>query len=296
MENKIIYPKIKISFNGAKKRKSLLKPKRKILGFLKLFKDKFKKMKIKEKFRKIRKIFKEIKRGTKRITKKIKSTRKKIKKLIKSKRKNLLVFLKNIFSKERLKIPFLLFGFFLIFLIVFSCFYFTARMKEILDFSSLFSPRTQLTLKKNEEIDPAIREFGLKIDKLGILAPVILNVDGSDKKIYLEELKRGVAHFENTALPGEGSNVFIFGHSSTAVGIGPYSKIFARLGELEKEDKIIVFYKDEKYTYSVFEKIVVEKTELSVLEPTEEEQLTLMTCWPIGTSEKRLIIKASLIE
>jgi len=37
---------------------------------------------------------------------------------------------------------------------------------------------------------------------------------------------------------------------------------------------------------------VIDKTQTSILLPTKTEQLTLMTCWPIGTNVKRLIIKA----
>jgi len=137
-------------------------------------------------------------------------------------------------------------------------------------------------------------KFGLKIDKLDLLAPIVEDVDGENKNAYNKALQGGVAHYKGTALPGEKSNIFIFGHSSTVTGQGPYAKIFASLGDLEKGDEIIVFYKDKEYRYSVFDKQVVEKDETSVLDPTKKEQLTLMTCWPVGTNAKRMIIKASI--
>jgi len=191
--------------------------------------------------------------------------------------------------KQKLKNPLFFLSLFFIFLLIFSYFSFFQNPK-VFHFSS-----KEKEIKK-EEISDNIGEFGIKIDKIDVLAPVILEVDGADKEKYMAELEKGVAHFKGTFLPSEGSNIFIFGHSSTTSGRGPFAKIFARLGELERGDKITVFYQDTEYVYSVFEKKVVEKTELGVLDPTREEQLTLMTCWPVGTIDKRLIIKSSLIE
>jgi len=149
---------------------------------------------------------------------------------------------------------------------------------------------TQIT----KQASPVIKQFGLQIDKIGVLVPVIENVDGTQKVTYNKALEKGVAHYQGTSLPGQGGNIFIFGHSSTILGKGPYAQIFAQLNELQKGDLMIVYYKGKKFVYSVFEKQVVEKNNLSVLQPTAKEQLTLMTCWPIGSNAKRLIIKGEL--
>lgn len=164
-----------------------------------------------------------------------------------------------------------------------------------------FSPNSTIKENKNfselkAQTDINIKNFGIKIDKIGVLAPIVEGVSGRDKNIYNLALKRGVAHLKGSALPGKGSNIFIFGHSSSNIGFGPYSKVFAKLNELERGDKIIIFYKNKEYIYLVFEKKVVEKNDLSVVKPTPKEQLTLMTCWPIGTADKRLIIKSFLVK
>lgn len=198
--------------------------------------------------------------------------------------------------EEKIKILLMILAFLLLCIIIFIHFYFNQKMKEILSFP-FFDVYNYQKKKIDEEkivsLDPAIQEFGIYIEKIGILAPVILEVDGTNESIYNKALEKGVAHFKGTSLPGKGSNIFIFGHSSTRIGRGAYAKVFARLGELEKGDKITIFYKKEEFSYFVFEKIVVKDDEVSVLGPTQEEQLTLMTCWPIGTDKKRLIVKAS---
>jgi sortase A len=140
-------------------------------------------------------------------------------------------------------------------------------------------------------IDPKIKEFGLKIDKLNLLVPIIKDVDGGNKEAYNKALKEGVAHFKDSALPGEKGNIFIFGHSSAEVR-SDYWKIFATLSDLEVGNEISVFYQGNVYKYKVSEKKTVEPTDLSVLKKGKKEVLTLMTCWPLGTNLKRLIIKA----
>lgn len=176
----------------------------------------------------------------------------------------------------------------LIFLAIFSLFNF--QNSSI----ATIPPNIEFLQVPQDQIPAEIREFGLRIDKLNILAPVIANVDGTNKKVYNQALEKGVAHYKGTALPGEGGNIFIFGHSSSATGYGPYVNIFAPLEKLEKEDIIIVYFQNKTLEYKVFEKIIVAKTDVSLLKPTAQEQLTLMTCWPVGTSAKRLIIKAGL--
>jgi sortase A len=134
--------------------------------------------------------------------------------------------------------------------------------------------------------------FSISINKIGIVAPVIRGVDPTNKQKYDQALENGVAHMIGTALPGDGKgNIFIYGHSS-AIQKSQYDKIFARLNDLQKKDSILLSYNGTVYYYIVTDKKIVEKTDLSVLAPTDKETLTLMTCWPIGADDKRLIVNA----
>jgi sortase A len=67
------------------------------------------------------------------------------------------------------------------------------------------------------------------------------------------------------------------------------------LDNLVTGDEIIVYYNQKKYTYVINEKKVIKPGNLKILErdPTKKE-LSLMTCWPIGTSLNRLITFAEL--
>ena len=168
----------------------------------------------------------------------------------------------------------------------------------IIDFRALFPKSTSLIYRNivhNENLDQ-ITEFNLSVPKLGISVPVIPNVDGKNKEIYDEALNNGVAHYKNTALPNSGSNIVIFGHSSTVLGIGKYAKVFATLNQLNPGDEIVINFNQKTYTYSISEKKVVSANDLSVILPTEREQLTLLTCWPVGTAKERLAIIAAPIK
>jgi len=95
-----------------------------------------------------------------------------------------------------------------------------------------------------------------------------------------------------TALPGDGKgNIFLYGHSS-AEEKSKYSKIFAKMDDLQFGDKIEIVYNKEQFQYTVFDKKIIEEDDFSVLKQTEDEQLTLMTCWPIGTVDRRIIVMA----
>jgi LPXTG-site transpeptidase (sortase) family protein len=141
----------------------------------------------------------------------------------------------------------------------------------------------------SQATETKFKDFGVEI---GVNAPVTADVNGENKGEYNKSLVGGLAHYKGTELPGMGGNIFIFGHSSSDTDSGPYSKIFAKLNDLVIGDIISVYYKDNKYTYTVSGKKIIAADDLSPLNLTKIEQLTLMTCWPVGTKDKRLIVIA----
>lgn len=139
-------------------------------------------------------------------------------------------------------------------------------------------------------------DFHLLIPSLEISAPIIADVDGKDKAEYFKALQNGVAHYKDTSKPGEGGNIFIFGHSSYyASDPGEYKSVFKFLEDIKVGDEVNVWWQKKEYKYKVSKIKIVEPTDVSVLEPTDEEQLSVMTCIPPGTTEKRLIVIAKPI-
>lgn len=112
-----------------------------------------------------------------------------------------------------------------------------------------------------------------------------------------ESLQNGVVHYPGTAYPGMNGNVVVTGHSSYFVwDPGRFKDVFALLHEVSIGDKIIVYYEQKKYLYQVYEKKVVTPDKVDVLTQDGTNKLTLITCTPVGTNLKRLIITAKPID
>jgi len=157
-------------------------------------------------------------------------------------------------------------------------------------------PAPQPTPTPVAQAAPKYTDFHLEIPSLNINAPIIADVDGNDKTAYFKSLEGGVAHFRGTAKPGENSNTFIFGHSSYYWwAAGDYKTIFSTLPDIKEGDEIDVWYQEKEFKYKVSETQVVDPTDVDVLKPTSSEQLTLMTCVPVGTDKERLIVIAKPI-
>ena len=106
--------------------------------------------------------------------------------------------------------------------------------------------------------------------------------------VGVEELKHGVGHYPDTRMPGERGNAALAGHRTT------YGAPFNRLDDLAAGDPITVTTRAGTFRYEVMEKRVVTPDEVSVLDNTADNRLTLTTCHPKYSAEQRLIVVARL--
>lgn len=145
-----------------------------------------------------------------------------------------------------------------------------------------------------EFIQPVSTQFAIVIPKIGANAPVFANVNAADTKTYLPVLKQGVAHALGTVFPGVTGNIFLFAHSTDNFwNVGRYNAIFYLLKELNNGDEINLIYLGKRYIYRVTNKVIVDPSETQYLtKQTNYEQLSLQTCWPPGTTLKRMIVIA----
>jgi sortase A len=135
--------------------------------------------------------------------------------------------------------------------------------------------------------------MGLTIEAIGIYdAPVF----DSDSRWALA---KGVAHHPQTSLPWSPTaqrNVYLAGHR---MGFrGTWSRmIFYNLDKLKEGDKVVL--KDRagtSYRYRVSEVFVVDPTDSWVMGQVRGRDIvTLQTCTPIPTFEKRLIVRADRV-
>ncbi len=141
---------------------------------------------------------------------------------------------------------------------------------------------------------PEDSNFSVVIPKIGANARIVSNVDTSNEREYSEALKKGVAQAQGTAFPGEGGHIFLFAHSTDYWwNVSSYNAVFYLLGKLIKGDDINIFYKGERFVYRVVDSKIVDPSEVEyITRKTNKEFLTLQTCWPLGTTFKRLLVFA----
>ena len=99
-------------------------------------------------------------------------------------------------------------------------------------------------------------------------------------------LRLGAGHIESTALPWDSGNVGIAGHRDT---------FFRALRDIRKHDDIQFQTATALFHYQVDWIKVVTPDDVSVLAPSTEAALTLVTCYPfrfLGSAPKRFIVRA----
>jgi sortase A len=102
------------------------------------------------------------------------------------------------------------------------------------------------------------------------------------------QLSQGPGHVDQTAIPGEPGNAVITAHRDT---------FFRHIYELNKGDEITVLRNGQTFHFAVTGKKVVKPSDVSVLRPTPDAQLTLITCYPtyyVGPAPKRLVVFSKL--
>lgn len=142
-------------------------------------------------------------------------------------------------------------------------------------------------------------ESRLIIPKINVDVPVVYDI-GSDYDSQMKAMEAGVAHFAvpgASSHPGQIGNTVLAGHSSSELFWGgDYKFIFAQLDRLQVGDSVYVNYKTKRYTYTVTKKEEVQPDEVNKLVyTTKKPVLTLLTCTPVGTALRRLLVTAEQI-
>ncbi len=140
----------------------------------------------------------------------------------------------------------------------------------------------------------------LIIPKLNVDVPVIYGVNAADHNAQMKAMEKGAAHFSiagANAVPGQVGNAVFSAHSSNdAFAAGDYKFVFAQNEKLVKDDIMYMHYQGKRYTYAVTKKEVVMPNEVSRVQiQTDKPILTLISCVPLGTAEKRLLVFAEQI-
>ena len=147
-------------------------------------------------------------------------------------------------------------------------------------FDQLLAPPTALKTTPPPVVKGLIGR--IEIARLGLSVMVMEGTSYST-------LRRAVGHIAGTALPGQPGNVGLSGHRDT---------FFRPLRNIRQNDIIRVTTLLGEYSYRVVSTKIVSPADVSVLNPTEGEALTLVTCYPfyfVGPAPDRFIVRAERV-
>lgn len=136
-----------------------------------------------------------------------------------------------------------------------------------------------------QKASPVRHHRGEVIGRLDVprLKMSVMVLEGSDPGI----LRVGAGHVQGTVFPGMVGNVGIAAHRDT---------FFRPLRAILPQDLITVTTAQGTFRYRVEGTEIVNASDVRVLHPTRDSELTLVTCYPfyyVGSAPKRFIVHAS---
>jgi sortase A len=124
------------------------------------------------------------------------------------------------------------------------------------------------------------------IPKMGVDAEIL---EGSSDDM----LWKGIWRMPVGATPNQGGNTIITAHRY--LHRPPSPKTFYLIDKMEIGDKITLYWSGVKYEYQVSETKIIDPSDISILHNTADDQLTIFSCTPLFTSQKRLVVIAKKI-
>lgn len=125
----------------------------------------------------------------------------------------------------------------------------------------------------------------IKISKINVKLPILSGATAANMKI-------GAGWMKQTTPIGQNGNTAIAAHRSYTKG-----RMFNRLNEMAVGDTFQIISEGKEYNYKVYNIVVVEPTDTSVLKGnTGESIVTLITCTPIKVATHRLIVQGKLVK
>lgn len=148
-----------------------------------------------------------------------------------------------------------------------------------------------------EHLQPVVQSYGeIPIPTQGPQHAIRLQIPKINQDVPVvegdgwEQLKKGVGHYIRSANPGEAGNVVLSAHNDI------HGEIFRDLDQLDEGDLVILFSERQSYTYVVTDVLIVEPTQVEFLESTNESITTLISCYPYLVDNKRIIVRANLLD
>jgi sortase A len=144
---------------------------------------------------------------------------------------------------------------------------------------TLWSPQRIKAWEDAQKRDAGPALAVIRIPSVKIEAPVLKGTDDWT-------LDRGIGHIEDTPMPGESGNIGLAGHRDG---------YFRGLKDVKVGDQIELQTPTATTKYRIDKIWIVPPEDVSVLDPTPQSAVTLVTCYPfyyVGAAPMRYIVRA----
>ena len=124
---------------------------------------------------------------------------------------------------------------------------------------------------------------------------VKVTIEDQEFTQFLIPEKFAAGWHEGSALLGEPGNTVLSGHNNA------YGEVFANLEKLEIGDTIYLFSNDSSFQYTITNRMILPERDIDLemriknahwIMRSEDERITLVTCWPHESNTHRLILVA----
>lgn len=128
----------------------------------------------------------------------------------------------------------------------------------------------------------------------------IQNYSDFTETTFDTDLENWVVKYPTTPSPWEWWNAFFFGHTSQEYWKNnPYGTVFRKIPQLKENDKIQIVRDWVLYEYKVLESVIVKPKNVNDtyvnFGEANKEYITLMWCYPIWRTDKRIMVFAEKI-
>ena len=122
----------------------------------------------------------------------------------------------------------------------------------------------------------------MEIPRIKLKQAIVTGIDDNTLQYFL-------GHFPDSAMPGEVGNFAVAGHR-----VSDYTDAFINLYKVKAGDEVIINTRDKKYTYEIDDNFIVDQSDVEVLEKSDYEKITLITC-TVG-AKQRVVVTGKLIK
>ncbi len=176
-----------------------------------------------------------------------------------------------------------------------------ARLNEGIASTEIRLPENFVALEDAPRSTLANQPKRIVIPSIAVDAPVTdvgLSAFESDGQTYYQWQVPSAyeAGWHNSSAPlGQPGNTVLNGHHNI------FGEVFGKLVDLQVGDEIVLYDADKPHSYTVSEVMILPERDQPLevrlenaqwIQPTDDERLTLVTCWPYTDNSHRLIVVA----